>query len=111
MTTEQLKVMEGHTSVPLHVESIGDRREIAVEDGSVLAECFGDDSDPQCWPITANAHLLAAAPRLLEERRVLLKALKSLLADIQDYQRINNLGGDKNHSQVNAQSAIAFSES
>lgn len=47
---------------------------------------------------------------LKAERRVkadLLAALEGLLADIQDYQRINNLGGENNHWQVIARAAIA----
>jgi hypothetical protein len=48
----------------------------------------------------ANAHLLLAAPELLA-------ALEMLLADIEDYQSINNLGGSNNQSQVNARAAIA----
>lgn len=48
----------------------------------------------------ANARLIAAAPELLE-------ALQGLLADIEDYQRINNLGGENNHWQVIARAAIA----
>ena len=51
----------------------------------------------------ANARLIAAAPDILE-------ALKGLLADIQDYQRINNLGGDDNHWQAMARAAIAKTE-
>lgn len=53
--------------------------------------------------VEANAHLLAAAPELLF-------ALKMLLADIEDYQRINHLGGADNHSQQMARAAIAKAE-
>jgi hypothetical protein len=53
--------------------------------------------------LIANARLIAAAPDMLE-------ALKGLLADIQDYQRINNLGGDDNHWQAMARAAIAKAE-
>lgn len=51
----------------------------------------------------ANARLIAAAPELLE-------ALKGLLADIEDYQRVNNLGGENNHWQVISRAAIAKAE-
>lgn len=47
-----------------------------------------------------HAQLFAAAPRLLE-------ALEGLLSDIEEYQRINNLGGENNHWQVRARAAIA----
>jgi len=47
----------------------------------------------------ANAHLISAAPDLLA-------ALEGLLADITDYQTINNLGGENNHWQVMACAAI-----
>ena len=48
----------------------------------------------------ANAHLIAAAPELYE-------ALDGLLADITEYQEINNLGGQNNHWQVKAKAALA----
>ena len=47
-----------------------------------------------------HANLFAAAPDLLE-------ALEELLADIIDYQTINNLGGGDNHWQLATQAAIA----
>jgi hypothetical protein len=50
-----------------------------------------------------DAYLIASAPELL-------RTLKSLLADIEDYQRINNLGGQNNQSQINARTAIAKAE-
>lgn len=50
-----------------------------------------------------DAHLIAAAPDLLE-------ALKGLLADIEDYQRVNNLGGESNHWQIIARAAISKAE-
>ena len=39
-----------------------------------------------------------------------LAALKMLLADIEEYQRINHLGGEQNQSQVVARAAIANAE-
>ena len=47
----------------------------------------------------ANARLIAAAPDLLE-------ALMGLLADITEYQTLNNLGGEDNHWQAIARAAI-----
>lgn len=51
----------------------------------------------------ANANRIAAAPDLLE-------ALRGLLADIEEYQRRNHLGGENNHWQVAARAAIAKAE-
>ena len=51
----------------------------------------------------ANARLIAASPDLLF-------ALKGLLADITEYQTLNNLGGEDNHWQVIARAAIAKAE-
>lgn len=51
----------------------------------------------------SNTRLIAAAPDLLE-------ALKGFLADIEDYQRINHLGGENNHWHVIARAAIAKAE-
>lgn len=47
---------------------------------------------------------LCADPALLAEA---VEVLRYLLADIQDYQRINNLGGENNHSQVRARAFLA----
>lgn len=47
----------------------------------------------------ANMKVIAAAPDLLE-------ALRGLLADITEYQAINNLGGEDNHWQIRARDAI-----
>ena len=44
------------------------------------------------------------------ERADLLIALKGLLADITEYQTLNNLGGEDNHWQVIARAAIAKAE-
>jgi hypothetical protein len=56
--------------------------------------------NPKYLQAVANARLIAAAPDLLA-------AIEGLLADIQDYQRINKLGGQDNHWQVIARAAIA----
>lgn len=50
-----------------------------------------------------NARLIASAPYLLE-------TLKALLAEIEDYQRINHLGGENNQTQLNARAAIKKAE-
>lgn len=39
--------------------------EITDKDGSVLASAYGDNCDPKCWPVAANAAVIAAAPELL----------------------------------------------
>ena len=54
--------------------------------------------------IKANGRLIAAAPELLA-------ALEGLLADITEYQTLNKLGGENNHSQVVARAAIAKARS
>lgn len=51
----------------------------------------------------ADAKLIETAPELLD-------ALKVLLADIEEYQRINKLGGETNHWQVISRAAIAKAE-
>lgn len=57
-----------HTPGPLHTwrRKDGDV-EVADAENCVLATYHGDDSDPTCWPVTANATLGAAAPELLDE--------------------------------------------
>ena len=47
-----------------------------------------------------DARLIASAPDLL-------CAMRMLLSDIEDYQRVNKLGGINNHCQVAARAAIA----
>jgi hypothetical protein len=66
--------------------------------GREVCVCYGGSglkSEP--WP---EAILIAAAPELLG-------ALEGLLADITEYQTINHLDGENNHSQVRARAAIA----
>jgi hypothetical protein len=48
--------------------------------------------------------------RAEEQVRQLREALGGLLADIEDYQTINNLGGHNNQTQVNARAALASTE-
>ena len=57
-----------------------------------------------------NPQAAAELRRLHEVNAELLEALKVLLDDITDYQTINNLGGENNHSQVQARAAIAKAE-
>lgn len=47
------------------MRSGGNKEITANDDGAPLATVYGDDSDEQCWPVTANARLIAAAPDLL----------------------------------------------
>ena len=68
---------------------------------------YGPDS------LTRGESSVLAVDALLRKRSAahdLLAALKELLADIQDYQRINHLGGENNHSQVIARAAIKRAE-
>lgn len=69
-------------------------------DGDAVAAVFFDMKTGRGF---RDARLIAAAPELLQ-------ALKGLLADIEDYQRINNLGGENNHWQVISRAAIAKAE-
>jgi hypothetical protein len=48
-------------------------------------------------------------PEIARLQRV-VEASKMLLADIEDYQQINNLGGEKNHSQVSLREALAAAQ-
>lgn len=62
--------MNKHTPPPLHLEPRKDGDiEICEADGNILATAYGDDSDPLCWPVSANAALFSAAPELLSELR------------------------------------------
>jgi hypothetical protein len=57
--------------------------------------------------VRADLALPAVQPNAAAIREAALReALIGLLADIQDYQRINNLGGENNHSQVIARALI-----
>lgn len=60
--------MSKHTPVPWRaVKRLdGDVEIVAGPDDSPLAIFHGDDGDPLCWPVTANARLAASAPDLLE---------------------------------------------
>jgi hypothetical protein len=49
---------------------------------------------------SSNARLIAAAPEMLA-------ALKGLVAYVEEYQRINSLGGENNHALVTARTTIA----
>ena len=64
-------------------------------------DCYSDK--PHDLQLLADARLITAAPELLG-------ALKGLLDDIEEYQKINNLGGEKNITQVLARAAIAKAE-
>lgn len=64
---------------------------------------FSGDAKRDVALHTANANMIAAAPDLYA-------ALEMLLADIEEYQRINQLGGENNHAQVLARAALAKAE-
>lgn len=73
---------------------------VALVTGGVDA---ADIETPHGPVYQANARLIAAAPSLYA-------ALKELLADIEDYQSRNHLGGHDNHAQVMARAALARAE-
>jgi hypothetical protein len=57
--------MAEHTPPPWHCQKRDDGDvEILDENDAVLATVYGDDNDPQCWPVTENAEVIASAPRL-----------------------------------------------
>ena len=62
-----------------------------------------ETDNPMLGDSSVDTALIAAAPDLLA-------ALKALLLDIEEYQRINHLGGEQNHAQVIARAAIAKAE-
>jgi hypothetical protein len=63
--------MSAHTPGPWHMElrQDGDVEIVGGADDSPLATFYGDDDDPLCWPVTANARLAVAAPELAESLR------------------------------------------
>jgi hypothetical protein len=67
--------MSGHTPKPwgINVRQDGDIEITAGEDDSVLAVVFGDDNEPECWPVSANARLIVAAPEMEEILTELIK--------------------------------------
>jgi hypothetical protein len=79
-----------HTAEPWLLNTCGDRREIISSDGSVMGEMCGDDSDPHCWPITANAERLVACvnacaginPEAVPDLLAALEAVTQQLADL-----------------------------
>ena len=71
----------------------------AIESGRMAVD-GANDEEVTGWIDPEDAYLIAAAPELYE-------ALDGLLADITEYQEINNLGGQNNHWQVKAKAALA----
>lgn len=65
-----------------------------------IAICSDHDSRRTNEEAMANARLISAAPDMLE-------ALEALHDEIDEYQRINNLGGHDNHVMKQARAAIA----
>lgn len=72
---------------------------IHEENGKCIAMIPDKDTESSIL----NAQLIVEAPELLE-------ALKGLLADIIEYQTINNLRGESNHWQVRAHAVIQKAE-
>lgn len=68
-----------HTQGPLRTEQRKDGDvEVVDAGGCVLATYYGDDNDPQCWPVTANARVGAAAPELLAACELALEQMTAL---------------------------------
>jgi hypothetical protein len=71
--------MRKHTPGPLKTETRTDGDvEITDSGGAVLATVYGDDNDPQCWPVTANSLLFATAPNLLAACKTALSYLEEI---------------------------------
>jgi hypothetical protein len=52
-----------HTPVPFGIEKRkdGNIEIVAGGDGAVLATVYGDDGEPLCWPVLANAEFIVRA--------------------------------------------------
>jgi hypothetical protein len=69
--------MSKHTPEPWKAIKLSDGNYeiVAGEDDSPLALAYGDDTEPLCWPVGANARLMAAAPALLSALKSALGAM------------------------------------
>lgn len=86
-------------------DPLDDRRKVIVQ---VLRDC---DRPVECGKLMEDAAVLIQdyerAYRISASTgAILLWALEGLLADITEYQTINNLGGENNHWQVIARKTI-----
>jgi hypothetical protein len=71
-------VKSQHTPTPWKARHYADIDRSVIEDadGNELADVHGDDSDPQCWPRTANA---GGIVRAVNSHETLVNALKLVL--------------------------------
>ena len=90
------------TPGPWHLDKTANMNGISIQDvrGYRVANCRSYSRTIPRSEALSNAALIAAAPDLYE-------SLRGLLADITEYQELNNLGGKNNHWQVTARAAIA----
>ena len=69
-----------------------------LPDNSIIVGVIGRENNAQLIPVLANS-----APELI----ALVKAARMLYDDTMDYIRINNLGGENNHSIKAVREALA----
>ena len=96
------------------IEALTAERDIAVADLAALKQAIAAKGGSEHAP-TQDAYDAACRALISWRNRAdkaeadnarLREALSGLLADIQDYQRINSFGGENNHWQVIARAAL-----